>query len=87
MMSNEKGGGGHGERSVAVGTLAKAIWDAVAKIADKPLFEILAERHGGVPDRGVFVYAAGGYYYQGKDLPRCALRCAVISTAGIQSAR
>ncbi|HXN40651.1 MAG TPA: hypothetical protein VN918_02595, partial [Myxococcaceae bacterium] len=32
MMINEKPGG-HGERSVAVGTLDMAVWDAVAKIA------------------------------------------------------
>src|ERR1700743_3350268 len=31
MMSNEKPGG-HGERSVAVGTIDMAVWDAVAKI-------------------------------------------------------
>src|SRR5437764_284606 len=37
MMSNEKPGG-HGERSVAVGTLDMAIWDATAKIAGYPLF-------------------------------------------------
>src|SRR3982750_3248028 len=45
MMINEKPGG-HGERSVAVGTLDMAVWDAVAKIAGKPLFRLLAERHG-----------------------------------------
>lgn len=67
MMSNEKPGG-HGERSVAVGALDMAIWDAVAKIADKPLFQFLAERDGVTPNRRVFVYAAGGYYYPGKDL-------------------
>ncbi|MGJ4892842.1 mandelate racemase/muconate lactonizing enzyme family protein [Bradyrhizobium sp. HKCCYLS3077] len=67
MMSNEKPGG-HGERSVAVGTLDMAIWDAVAKIADKPLFRLLAERHDRKADPRVFVYAAGGYYYPGKDL-------------------
>jgi L-alanine-DL-glutamate epimerase-like enolase superfamily enzyme len=67
MMRNEKPGG-HGERSVAVGTIDMAIWDAVAKIAGKPLFRLLADRHGAEPDRRVFVYAAGGYYYPGKDL-------------------
>lgn len=67
MMMNEKPGG-HGERSVAVGTLDMAIWDAVAKIADKPLFRLLAERHNRKADPRVFVYAAGGYYYPGKDL-------------------
>ena len=67
MMSNEKPGG-HGERSVAVGTIDMAVWDAVAKIAGKPLFRLLAERHGRSADPRVFVYAAGGYYYPGKDL-------------------
>ncbi|AHG87904.1 Mandelate racemase/muconate lactonizing protein [Gemmatirosa kalamazoonensis] len=67
MMRNEKPGG-HGERSVAVGAIDMAVWDAVAKIAGKPLFRLLAERHGGTADPRVFVYAAGGYYYPGKDL-------------------
>jgi D(-)-tartrate dehydratase len=66
MMQNEKPGG-HGERSVAVGTLDMAIWDAVAKIEGKPLFRMLAERHGREANPNVFVYAAGGYYYPGKD--------------------
>src|SRR5436309_5218894 len=66
MMSNEKPGG-HGERSVAVGTLDMAIWDAVAKIAGKPLFRMLAESKGREANPRVFVYAAGGYYYPGKD--------------------
>src|SRR6266576_2577979 len=67
LMSNEKPGG-HGERSVAVGTIDMAVWDAVAKIARKPLFRLLAERHGRSANPRVFVYAAGGYYYPGKDL-------------------
>ena len=67
MMANEKPGG-HGERSVAVGTIDMAVWDAVAKIAGKPLFRLLAERHGVAADPRVFVYAAGGYYYPGKEL-------------------
>ncbi|WP_233979751.1 mandelate racemase/muconate lactonizing enzyme family protein [Pectobacterium versatile] len=67
MMSNEKPGG-HGERSVAVGTLDMAIWDATAKIANKPLFRQLAEMKGVEANPRVFVYAAGGYYYPGKDL-------------------
>ncbi len=68
MMTNEKPGG-HGERSVAVGTIDMAVWDAVAKIAEKPLFQLLAERYGnGRPDQKVFVYAAGGYYHPGKGL-------------------
>ena len=68
MMTNEKPGG-HGERAVAVGTIDMAVWDAVAKIAGKPLYQLLAERYGGgKPDEKVWVYAAGGYYYPGKDL-------------------
>ena len=67
LMRNEKPGG-HGERSVAVGTIDMAVWDAVAKIARKPLFRLLAESRGLQADPRVFVYAAGGYYYPGKNL-------------------
>ena len=67
-MANEKPGG-HGERSVAVGVIDMAVWDAVAKIEGKPLYRLLAERYNnGVADDKVFVYAAGGYYYPGKNL-------------------
>ena len=67
MFTNEKPGG-HGERSVAIGTIDMAVWDAVAKIEGKPLFQLLADRYGdGKPNRKVFVYAAGGYYYPGQD--------------------
>ena len=77
LMSNEKPGG-HGERSVAVGAIDMAIWDAVAKIAERPLFRLLAERYGtGTANPKVFVYAAGGYYCPGKDLD--ALKCEMRS--------
>ena len=67
-MANEKPGG-HGERSVAVGVLDMAVWDAVAKIEGKPLYRVLAERYNeGEADDKVFVYAAGGYYYPGKNV-------------------
>jgi len=67
MYTNEKPGG-HGERSVAIGTIDMAVWDAVAKIAGKPLFQHLADEYGdGRPTREVFVYAAGGYYHPGQD--------------------
>jgi L-alanine-DL-glutamate epimerase-like enolase superfamily enzyme len=69
VMRNEKPGG-HGERSVAVGVLDMAVWDAVAKIAGLPLYRLLADRfRGGLFDDKVFVYAAGGYYYPDKGLP------------------
>jgi L-alanine-DL-glutamate epimerase-like enolase superfamily enzyme len=68
LMANEKPGG-HGERSVAVGTIDMAVWDAVAKIEGKPLYQLLAERYGdGTPNRDVFVYAAGGYYWPGQGI-------------------
>jgi L-alanine-DL-glutamate epimerase-like enolase superfamily enzyme len=67
LMRNEKPGG-HGERSVAVGVIDMAVWDAAAKIAGMPLYRLLADRyHAGTADAKVFVYAAGGYYYPGKD--------------------
>src|SRR4051794_3513881 len=68
MMKNEKPGG-HGERSVAVGVLDMALWDAVAKAEGVPLWRLLAKRYRGAPaDERAWVYAAGGYYYPGKDL-------------------
>ncbi|MBA2595186.1 MAG: mandelate racemase/muconate lactonizing enzyme family protein, partial [Chloroflexia bacterium] len=68
LMTGEKPGG-HGERSVAVGVLDMAVWDAVAKIAGKPLWRLLADRYrNGEADTRVWVYAAGGYYEPGKDL-------------------
>lgn len=77
MMANEKPGG-HGERSVAVGTIDMAVWDAVAKIAGQPLFRLLASMQGRQADPKVFVYAAGGYYYYpGKD--NAALRAEMRS--------
>src|SRR5471032_2809447 len=68
MMANEKPGG-HGERSVAVGVIDMAIWDAVAKAKRVPLWKLLSDRHnGGQYDDKAWIYAAGGYYYPGKAL-------------------
>jgi L-alanine-DL-glutamate epimerase-like enolase superfamily enzyme len=70
MFTNEKPGG-HGERSVAIGTIDMAVWDAVAKIEGKPLFRMLADRYnGGRANPDVFVYAAGGYYYPDQSLDK-----------------
>ena len=69
LMQNEKPGG-HGERSTAVGTLDMAVWDIVSKIEEVPLYEHLAKKYGnGNFTNKIFVYAAGGYYYPGKDIP------------------
>lgn len=68
LMRNEKGGG-HGERSSAVGLLDMAVWDIVAKAEGVPLWRLLADRfNGGKADETVFVYASGGHYHPGGDL-------------------
>ena len=68
MMQREKAGG-HSERSVAIGTIEVAIWDAVAKIAGKPLYQTLAERfNGGQAAKPVFCYVGGGWYYPGQTI-------------------
>src|SRR5215472_3727927 len=55
LMKNEKPGG-HGERSVAVGTIDMAVWDVTAKIAGKPLYRLLADRYrDGQADKKVWV--------------------------------
>ena len=75
MMVGEKPGG-HGDRSVAVGTIDMAVWDAAAKIARLPLYRFVAERIGRSSGPGpepqplVAVYAAGGYPYPRDDIPR-----------------
>jgi D(-)-tartrate dehydratase len=66
MMRNEKSGG-HSERSIGIGTIEVAVWDAVAKIAGEPLHRLLAARYnsGKVVDK-VFCYVGGGWYAPGK---------------------
>src|SRR3974390_1112983 len=66
MMKREKAGG-HSERSIAIGTIEVAIWDAVAKIAGKPLHRLLAERYSrGKVSRKVFCYVGAGWYFPGQ---------------------
>jgi D(-)-tartrate dehydratase len=68
MMQREKAGG-HSERSIAIGTIEVAVWDAVAKIADKPLHRLLAERFNGARvTKKVFCYVGGGWYLPGQTL-------------------
>ena len=68
MMRREKAGG-HSERSIAIGTIEVAVWDAVAKIADRPLRVLLAEQFNGgrIPDK-VFCYVGGGWYWPGQTI-------------------
>jgi L-alanine-DL-glutamate epimerase-like enolase superfamily enzyme len=66
MLQREKSGG-HSERSIAIGTIEVAVWDAVAKIAEKPLHRLLAERYsGGKVSERVFCYVGGGWYLPGQ---------------------
>src|SRR6478672_4262148 len=67
MMRNEKSGG-HSERSIGIGTIEVALWDAIAKIEGKPLHVLLAERHGGKVLDKCFVYVGGGWYAPGKGI-------------------
>lgn len=69
VMRDEKPGG-HGERPGAVGLIDAAAWDLAAKLAEKPLWRLLAERHGTASDAAprVAVYASGGHYRPGNDI-------------------
>jgi L-alanine-DL-glutamate epimerase-like enolase superfamily enzyme len=68
MMQREKAGG-HSERSVGIGAIEVAVWDAVAKIANKPLHRLLAERfNGGKVAERVFCYVGGGWYWPGQTI-------------------
>jgi L-alanine-DL-glutamate epimerase-like enolase superfamily enzyme len=68
MLQREKAGG-HSERSIAIGTIEVAVWDAIAKIAELPLYRLLAERYGnGTPARRVFCYVGGGWYWPGQSI-------------------
>ena len=68
MLQREKAGG-HSERSIAIGTIEVALWDAIAKIAGKPLHRLLAERYnGGTMRDRVFCYVGGGWYLPGQTI-------------------
>lgn len=70
MMVGEKPGG-DAERSIGIGTLEVAVWDAVAKIAGVPAYQLIADRYaGGAVQRDVFCYVGGGWYLPGKGVPQ-----------------
>ena len=87
LMSNEKPGG-HGERSVAVGTIDMAVWDAVAKIAGLAAVPVAGRApptHRQSP-RIRLCRRRLLLSRQGSDR-RCAARCAAISIAVTTSSR
>ncbi len=69
MMRGEKPGG-HSDRSVGIGTIEFAVWDAIAKIEEKPAFRSIEARYNpGGAKRDMFVYVGGGWYAPGKGIP------------------
>jgi L-alanine-DL-glutamate epimerase-like enolase superfamily enzyme len=68
MLQREKAGA-HSERSIAIGTIEVALWDALAKVLEKPLHVVLAERfNGGRIASRVFCYVGGGWYWPGQTI-------------------
>jgi D(-)-tartrate dehydratase len=68
MMQREKSGG-HSERSIPIGAIEVAIWDAIAKKAGKPLHALLAERYnGGKRAEKVLCYVGAGWYFPGQTI-------------------
>ena len=66
LMRDEKGGG-HGERAGAIGLFESALWDALAKAEQLPLWALLAREYGhhssfGLAPGETRVYATGGHY-------------------------
>jgi L-alanine-DL-glutamate epimerase-like enolase superfamily enzyme len=69
MMQREKPGG-HTERSVAIGTIEVACWDAVAKIAGEPLHRTLSKKYNKNKKlTRIPCYVGGGWYQPGKGIP------------------
>ncbi len=70
MAMREKPGG-DAERSVPIGTIETAIWDALAKTLRKPLWAVLAERYGTGPVANrIPCYVGGGWYQPENDLEK-----------------
>ena len=87
MMRNEKPGG-HGDRSVAVGTIDMALWDIVAKVEERPLYQVLADRYAdGESNAKVEVYAAGGYYHPDCDVDALKAELASYRERGYQAVK
>jgi L-alanine-DL-glutamate epimerase-like enolase superfamily enzyme len=72
MMLREKPGG-DAERSIPIGTIETAVWDALAKYLDRPLWHVLSERfNGGRRPERVPCYVGGGWYSPDGDLSTLA---------------
>jgi D(-)-tartrate dehydratase len=74
LMRDEKGGG-HGERAGAIGLFETALWDALAKAEQLPLWQLLAREYGhhsasGLAPGETPIYATGGHYPHAESCPR-----------------
>ncbi len=67
-MARREKPGGDAERSIPIGTIEVAVWDALAKALDRPLWHLLAERYGAPDRERIPVYVGGGWYQPGDDL-------------------
>ena len=68
MMIGEKPGGDM-ERSVPIGTIETALWDAISKSKKLPLYEYLSQKFPNYNSTNrMFCYVGGGYYDDGKTI-------------------
>ena len=68
MLAGEKPGG-HSDRSIAIGTIEVALWDAVAKIEGLPLYRLARQPLLRAASRAsaCSCYVGGGWYRPGRD--------------------
>ena len=87
FMANEKPGG-HGDRAHAAGALDMAVWDAVAKIAGKPLWRLLSERfNGGRSMRRCSSTRAAATTTRARSSKASGPRCAATRSRATRSSR
>ncbi len=68
MLVGEKPGGDM-ERSVPIGTIETALWDAISKSQDLPLYKLLSMKFPEYKSTNkMFCYVGGGYYDDGKTI-------------------
>ena len=68
MLVGEKPGGDM-ERSVPIGTIETALWDAIAKSKNLPLYNLLSIKFPNYTSTNkMFCYVGGGYYDVGKTI-------------------
>ncbi|MFL2837232.1 MAG: enolase C-terminal domain-like protein [Alphaproteobacteria bacterium] len=68
MLVGEKPGGDM-ERSVPIGTIETALWDAISKSQDLPLYKLLSMKFPDYKSTNkMFCYVGGGYYDDGKTI-------------------